>query len=82
MTDLTYACHDGLWTRFYPQTPAGDEAYNTMAKADKDGVVAFFEPQVPGVLAQLRGAGLLVRKARKTKPLTEKQLNELLAEIG
>ncbi|MGN6451211.1 MAG: hypothetical protein ACTHLK_21990 [Brucella intermedia] len=64
--DLTYACHDGMWTRFYPETKAGEEAYNIMAQADKDGVVAFLAPQVPGVLAQLRKAGMKVRKARKS----------------
>lgn len=79
MVDLTYACHDGMWTRFYPETPAGDTAYNVMAKADKDGVVAFLAPQVPGVLAQLRKAGLIVRKASKPLPVTDAELDEFFA---
>jgi hypothetical protein len=82
MTDLTYACHDGLWTRFYPETPAGDGAYNVMAKADVDGVVAFLAPQVPAVLAQLRKAGLVVRKSSRTEPVTVEELDKILAEIG
>lgn len=79
MVDMTYACHDGMWTRFYPETPAGDDAYNVMAKADKDGVVAFLSHQVPGVLSQLRKAGLTVRKAGKPKPISDADLEELLA---
>lgn len=81
MTDMTYACHDGIWTRFYPQTPAGDDAWNVMARADKDGVVAFLAHQVPGVMAQLRAAGLIVRKAPKVKPLTDAELEAFLAEL-
>ena len=51
--DLTYSCSDGIWTRFYPETPAGTEAWNTMADAMPDGAVAFLPSQVPGVIAQL-----------------------------
>ncbi len=31
--DLTYACTDGIWTRFYGETPAGIDAWNVMAAA-------------------------------------------------
>lgn len=78
--DLTYACHDGMWTRFYPETPAGDEAYNVMAKMDPQGVVAFLAPQLPGVLRQLRAAGLIVRKASRHKPVTDTDLDALFLE--
>ena len=54
--DLTYACHDGIWTRFYAETARGVEAFTVMADAMPDGIVAFLAPQVPGVLSQLRAA--------------------------
>ena len=80
--DLTYACHDGMWTRFYSETPDGDAAYTVMANADKDGVVAFLAPQVPGVLAQLRKAGLIVQRAKPAKPIDASELDALLAELA
>lgn len=76
--DLTYSCTDGIWTRFYPETPEGEAAYNVMARADAGGVVAFLPLQVAGVLAQLRAAGLTVRKA---KPVTAADLNAILADL-
>jgi hypothetical protein len=79
--DLTYSCTDGLWTRFYPETPEGDAAYTVMARADKDGVVAFLAHQVPGVLSQLRKAGLTVHKAKPSKSLTAAALVAVLAEL-
>jgi hypothetical protein len=63
-TDLTYSCTDGIWTRFYPESDAGHDAFNVMAKADPQGVVAFMPAQVPSVLRQLRAAGLTVHKAK------------------
>lgn len=66
--DLTYSCSDGIWTRFFPETDAGIEAYNVMAASDPAGVVAFMSPQVPGVLRQLRKAGYVVHRAKPMKP--------------
>ena len=80
--DLTYSCTDGIWTRFYPETPAGVDAYNVMAAADPDGVVAFMAPQVAGVLRQLRAAGLTVRKAAPHKPLSGESIDAMLAELA
>jgi hypothetical protein len=82
LPDITYACTDGMWTRFYPETPDGDAAYTVMARADKDGVVAFLAPQVPGVLAQLRKAGLIVKRAKPAKRISEAELGALLAELA
>jgi hypothetical protein len=79
--DLTYSAPDGIWTRFYPETDAGEDAWHVMADAMPDGVVAFLPAQVPGVLAQLRAAGLTVRKARPHKPMTADELDGLLAEL-
>ena len=80
-TDLEYACYDGVWYRFFPNTPEGEAAFDVMAKADQDGVVAFLRTQLPSVLTQLKAAGLTVRKARKQKPLTSKELDALAAEL-
>jgi hypothetical protein len=79
--DLTYSAPDGIWTRFYPETDAGEEAWHVMAAADPQGVVAFLPMQVPGVLAQLRAAGLTVRKAKPHKPMTDAELDALLADL-
>lgn len=79
--DLTYSAPDGIWTRFYPETDAGADAWRTMADADPQGVVAFVAPQVPGVLSQLRAAGFTVHKAKPRKPMTDAELDELLAEL-
>lgn len=79
--DLTYSCNQGI-TRFFPETPAGEEAYSVMAAADPDGVVAFFPQQVPGVMRQLWAAGLTVRKAKATKPLSLDEIDAMLAELG
>lgn len=79
--DLTYSTPDGIWTRFYAETPRGVEAFNTMAAALPDGIVAFLPGQVADVLSQLRAAGLTVRKAPKVKPMAAGELDALLAEL-
>lgn len=79
--DLTYSCADGIWTRFFPHTPQGEEAWRVMAAADPQGVVSFLPLQVPGVLAQLRAAGYSVAKAKPSKPLTAVELDSILAEL-
>lgn len=76
--DLTHSCPDGIWTRFYPETAAGEEAWRSMAAADPQGVVAFLPAQVPGVVAQLKAAGLKVAKA---KPVSAADLEAILDEI-
>lgn len=78
--DLTYSS-DGIWTRFYPETQAGIDAYNVMAAADEHGVVAFLPPALPGVLLQLRSAGLSVRKGSAAR-LEDIDDAALLEELG
>lgn len=78
--DLTYSTDD-MWTRFYPETDAGADAWRVMADADPQGVVAFLPLQVPSVLAQLRKAGLRVRKAKSRSPLSTEDLDVMLAEL-
>lgn len=79
--DLTYSCPDGIWTRFYAETPRGVEAYGAMARAMPDGVVAFLPGQVEDVLGQLRRAGLIVRKAAPFTPATMAEIDAMLAEL-
>lgn len=79
--DLTYSAPDGIWTRFYPETPAGESAWRTMAEASPDGVVAFLPHHVPAVIRQLRAAGFIVHKARPHKPLSAADLDAMLAEL-
>lgn len=78
--DLTYST-ESMWTRFYPETDAGADAWRVMADADPDGVVAFLPAQVPGVMAQLRKAGLRVHKAKPRPPLSSDELDAMLAEL-
>ncbi|MRN66414.1 hypothetical protein [Brucella sp. 10RB9213] len=82
MSDMTYSCHDGMWTRFYPETKAGEDAYRVMSEASSDGVVAFLAPQVPGVLAQLRKVGLVVRKHRKADTPSIEEIFADMEELG
>lgn len=79
--DLTYSAPDGIWTRFYPETDAGEKAWRAMADAMPDGVVAFLPAQVPGVLAQLRASGFIVRNAKPHKPLSAADLDAMLSEL-
>ena len=74
--DLEYTT-DGLWTRFIPNTKAGEGAWYRIAELT-DGSGAILTMHLPDVLRQLRAAGYSVRKARVTlSPDTD----ELLAEL-
>lgn len=73
--DIEYANH-GLFTRFYPVTAAGEDAWREMAK--DDGVAAFLTMHAANVIAQLRKAGYRVAKAKPVK----QSADELLAELG
>lgn len=74
--DLTYS-NDGMFTRFYPETPAGEEAWRTMAQG---GAAAFLPFQIPGILSQLRAAGYKVSKARVVK-MSGRETDDLAAEL-
>lgn len=72
--DLTYT-QDGLFTRFIPNTPAGENAWREMHKHDATAVLNI---HAAGVLKQLRAAGYTVAKAKPCKV----DINALLAELG
>lgn len=75
MTDLTYI-RDGLFTRFMPETKAGEDAWRIMAKAD--GVAAVLTIHEQSVFKQLRAAGYKIAKAKPVKLSDDDLLNELL----
>lgn len=75
MTDLEYT-NQGMFTRFYPNTVAGEDAWREMAKQDGVAAVLSFEAKL--VIAQLRRAGYSVSKAKKST----QSIHEILAELG
>lgn len=77
--DLTYS-PSGMFVLFMPETPAGEEAWAEIAR-HTDGTGKLLPAQVPGTLAQLRAAGLSVRKAPPHKPMTPAQLEAALADL-
>jgi hypothetical protein len=73
--DLEYKT-DGMFTRFYPNTKAGEEAWNTIA-SQNEGVAAVFTVHLTSTLSQLRKAGYSVKKASKTGSIDDIDLSEL-----
>lgn len=73
--DLSYS-RSGPFTRFYPNTPAGESAWREMAKAD--GVAAVLRQHEASVISQLRAAGYSVRKEAKETM----SIDEILTELG
>lgn len=75
MQDLEYI-NIGMFTRFVPNTPAGENAWRVMAEYDGCGAVLTIHLQ--NVLRQIRKAGLTVSKA---KPVTS-NITTILAELA
>lgn len=75
VTDLEYI-NTGLFTRFMPNTAAGEVAWCEMAK--ESGVAAVLSIHTKNVIAQLKAAGYSVAKAKK--PI--QTIDEILAELG
>lgn len=73
-SDLEYTNH-GLFTRFYPNTEAGENAWREMAK--ESGVAAVLTMHAKPVINQLRKAGYTVSKASKPNQSISEILNEL-----
>ena len=72
--DLEYI-NTGFFTRFMPNTPAGEDAWRVMAK--EDGVAAVLTAHAKSVIAQLRRAGYSVAKAKPVKESLDNILKEL-----
>lgn len=77
--DITYR-DEGLFVTFFPETPAGEDAWRTMAESN-DGVARFLAPMRAGIVAQLRAAGYRVAKAKPFKPMAPDELDALLVEL-
>jgi len=75
--DLTYTTDD-MFTSFYPETKAGEEAWQVIAE-QTEGSGAVLTIHAKSTIAQLRRAGYSVRKAEPTTVMSD---DELLAELG
>ena len=60
-TDLSYTTGD-MWTKFYPNTEAGELAYRKMM--DENGVAAVLNIHAKNVIAQIKKAGYSVAKSK------------------
>lgn len=75
MSDLFYT-QNGFWTRFIPNTKAGEEAYKEIIRVTGDGTV--WNDHLKQTLKQLRDSGYTVAKAKKP---TQQEINAILEEI-
>lgn len=76
--DLEYI-NTGLFTKFIPNTPAGEAAWRVMHADNGNNVVLTIHAK--NVIAQLRKAGYSVAKAKKAPAWTSED-DQLLAELG
>ena len=76
--DLTYT-QDGLFTRFYPETPQGIEAWNHMANHPAGHT--HLNAIAPQVIKQLRQAGYTVQKKRTPKRCTKADIDHLFGQL-
>lgn len=77
--DLTYS-RSGMFVAFLPETAAGAEAWCEIARhTDETCKVPYW--QLASTLAQLRAAGFSVRRAPRSKPMTNAEVDALLAEL-
>ena len=61
-SDLNYSI-SGMFTTFYPNTPAGENAWRTLASS-ADGTGKIFTAHLKPTLRQLRAAGYSVAKSQ------------------
>lgn len=77
MTDVTYL-NQGLFTTFFPQTPAGETAWRTMAATKGGECGTVLTVHLVNVIRQIRRAGLTVAAARKP---TSSDLDAIMSEL-
>lgn len=75
VSDLEYTT-SGLFTRFLPNTPAGEEVWRVMAA--ETGSAAVLSIHAKNVINQLRKAGYTAVKAKKPT----QSIDEILSELG
>lgn len=61
IADLTYRAIDSMFIAFYPNTPAGETAWNVIA-TNTDGTGKVANAHVESTIQQLREAGYSVTK--------------------
>lgn len=76
MTDLNYIT-DGFYITLIPKTKDGDYIWNEIA-AKFDGVAKFPVHMKPSIFKQIKDAGYTIRKARKSRPISDDELLEAL----
>ncbi len=74
MIDMEYI-NSGMFTRFLPNTPAGEEAWKVMHADNGNDVVLAIHAK--NAINQLRKAGYTVAKAKKPTQSIEDILKEL-----
>jgi fatty acid-binding protein DegV len=82
MTDLTYL-EQGLFTTFLPESKQGDEAWREIHKQCPNGKVLTIH--LKSTLSQLRKAGYIVKKAKKSKKTLGdifKEMDQLFNELS
>lgn len=76
--DLEYIT-SGMFTRFVPITPAGEDAWRVMHEANGDAVLSI---HAENAIGQLRRAGYKVAKSKKPAKVTAEEVDELLKVLG
>ena len=77
--DLTYF-NQGLFTAFFPETPAGEDAWRIIASTQGCEGGKILTIHLVNVIRQIRRAGLSVAKARRaTADDVDAIMNELTA---
>ncbi|WP_109479107.1 hypothetical protein [Paraburkholderia sp. C35] len=76
--DISYAPVDDMFTAFYPETPAGEEAWKNIA-AHTDGTGKVLHTQVDDTIQQLRDAGYTVAERKPDTTVIDDDLLNALA---
>lgn len=79
MADMTFI-DNGMFVNLVPNNTDAEKAWCLINEAFPGCSVPF--TAWPSVKSQLKAAGYSVRKQRKMKPLTDKELDKMLAELG
>ena len=79
MTDMTFV-DNGMFVTLIPNNTEAEKAWCLISEAFPDCSVPF--TAWPSVKSQLKAAGYSVRKQRKMKPMTDAELDKMLAELG
>ena len=76
-TDLTYL-NQGLFTAFFPDSPAGEKVWQEIA-SETNGTGKIFTMHLKNTLKQLRKAGFKIAQAKKT---TKSDLTAIFTEMA